>query len=149
MNKKFMEEALKIAQDGEKMGEVPIGAVVVKDGEILAFAHNLTETKKDPTAHAEILAMRAAAEKLGDFRLTGCELYVTLEPCPMCAGAALNARVSEVIFGGYDKVKGALGSALNLYSYDLPNKPLVYGGVMEKPCTDILKSFFEKRRKFK
>lgn len=149
MNRKFMEKAILVAKEGEKMGEVPIGAVVVKDGEVIAAAHNLTETKKDPTAHAEILAMRAAAEKLGDFRLTGCELYVTLEPCPMCAGAAANARVSEVIFGGYDKVKGALGSALNLYSYGLPNKPLIYGGIMEKPCTDILKSFFEKRRKFK
>lgn len=146
MNAKFMEIALEQAKTAEKMGEVPIGAVIVKNGEIIAKAHNLCETLKDSTAHAEILCIKKAAEALGDFRLTDTELYVTLEPCPMCAGAAINARVSEVIFGAYDPVKGALGSVTNLYSYDFPNKPTVYGGIREKETALILQEFFKKRR---
>ncbi len=146
MNRKFMEAALLKAKEAAKIGEVPIGAVVVKNGEIISAAHNLTESTKDPTAHAEVLALRAAANALGDFRLSGCELYVTLEPCPMCAGAALNARVSEVVFGAFDPQKGALDSALNMYSFNLPNKPTVYGGIMEKECLELLQSFFKERR---
>lgn len=146
MNAKYMEFALNEAKKAAEMGEVPIGAVVVKNGEILALAHNLCETLKDPTAHAEILAIKKAAEKLGDFRLTGAELYVTLEPCPMCAGAAVNARISEIIFGATDPVKGALGSVTNIYSFDFPNKPTVFGGIREKEAATVLQEFFKLKR---
>lgn len=146
MNTKYMEFAFNEAKKAAEVGEVPIGAVVVKNGEILASAHNLCETLKDPTAHAEILAIKKAAEKLGDFRLTGAELYVTLEPCPMCAGAAVNARISEIIFGAADPVKGALGSVTNIYSFDFPNKPTVFGGIREKESATILQEFFKAKR---
>ena len=139
--------ALNQAKKAMDLGEVPIGAVIVKDGEVVAQAHNLTESLKDPTAHAEILAMRSASQRLGDFRLTGCELYVTLEPCPMCAGGAINARLSEIVFGAPDPAKGALESVTNLYSFGFPNKPLVYGSVMEKECLELLKEFFKEKRK--
>lgn len=146
MNAKYMEYALIEAKKAAQMGEVPIGAVVVKNGEILASAHNLCETLKDSTAHAEILAIKKAAENIGDFRLTGAELYVTLEPCPMCAGAAINARISEIIFGAADPVKGALGSVTNLYSFNFPNKPAVFGGIREKESATILQEFFKEKR---
>lgn len=146
MNKKFMAEAINEAKFAAAKGEVPIGAVVVKNGEIIARAHNLCEELKDPTAHAEILAIRAASEKLGNFRLTDTELYVTLEPCLMCAGAAINARMKEIIFGAYDPVKGALGSVTNIYSFDFPNKPEIYGGINEKECVALLQNFFKTKR---
>lgn len=146
MNAKYMEYALNEAKKAFAMGEVPIGAVIVKNGEIIASAHNLCETQKDPTAHAEILAIKKAAELLGDFRLTDAELYVTLEPCPMCAGAAINARIGEIIFGAADPIKGALGSVTNLYSFGFPNKPTVYGGIKEKQSAEILKEFFKAKR---
>ena len=146
MNAKYMDYALKEAKNAAEMGEVPIGAVIVKNGEILASAHNLCESLKDPPAHAEILAIKTAAEKTGDFRLTGAELYVTLEPCPMCAGAAVNARIDEIIFGAADPVKGALGSVTNLYSFNFPNKPTVFGGIREKECSKILQEFFKAKR---
>ena len=146
MNAKYMDYALKEAKNAAEMGEVPIGAVIVKNGEILASAHNLCESLKDPTAHAEILAIKKAAEKTGDFRLTGAELYETLEPCPMCAGAAVNARIDEIIFGAADPVKGALGSVTNLYSFNFPNKPTVFGGIREKECSKILQEFFKAKR---
>ncbi len=146
MNAKYMEYALLEAKKAADIGEVPIGAVIVKNGEVLASAHNLCEELSDPTAHAEILAIKKAAEKIGDFRLTGAELYVTLEPCPMCAGAAINARISEIIFGAADPKKGALGSVTNLYSFPFPNKPTVYGGIKEKETVEILQKFFKSRR---
>jgi tRNA(adenine34) deaminase len=146
MNAKYMEYALEQAKKAALEGEVPIGAVIVMNNKIIASAHNLCEQKKDPTAHAEILAIKKAAEELGDFRLTGAELYVTLEPCPMCAGAAVNARINEIIFGAFDPVKGALGSVTNLYSFDFPNKPMVFGGIKEKESAVILQEFFKKRR---
>ena len=146
MNAKYMEYALNEAKKAALMGEVPIGAVIVKKGEIIALAHNLCESLGDPTAHAEILAIKKAAEVIGDFRLTDTELYVTLEPCPMCAGAAINARVKEIIFGAADPVKGALGSVTNLYSFNFPNKPTVYGGIREKEAAQILQEFFKAKR---
>ena len=146
MNAKYIEYALEQAKKAAAKGEVPIGAVIVKDNKIIASAHNLCEEKKDPTAHAEILAIKKAAEVLGDFRLTGAELYVTLEPCPMCAGAAINARIGEIIFGAFDPVKGALGSVTNLYSFNFSNKPTVFGGIKEKETAEILQDFFKKRR---
>ena len=147
MNKKFMTLALEQAKTAAKKGEVPIGAVVVKDDRVIAAAHNMCDALNDPTAHAEILAIRAAAKELGDFRLTGAQLYVTLEPCPMCAGAALNARMGEIIFGAADPAKGALGSVTNMYSFDFPNRPTVYGGINEKECLELLKEFFKEKRK--
>lgn len=147
MNKKFMTLALEQAKIAAKMGEVPIGAVVIKDDKVIAAAHNMCEALNDPTAHAEILAIRAAAKELGDFRLTGAQLYVTLEPCPMCAGAAINARIGEIIFGAADPAKGALGSVTNMYSFDFPNRPTVYGGINEKECLELLKEFFKEKRK--
>ena len=146
MNAKYMEYALQEAKKAFTMGEVPIGAVIVKNGEIIATAHNLCETLKDPTAHAEILAIKRASEVLGNFRLTDTELYVTLEPCPMCAGAAINARIDEIIYGAADPVKGALGSVTNLYSFNFPNKPAVYGGIREKETSAILQEFFKSKR---
>lgn len=146
MNAKYMEFALEQAKKAALMGEVPIGAVVVLNGKIIASAHNLCESLKDPTAHAEILAMKKAAEVLGNFRLTGAELYVTLEPCAMCAGAAINARIGEIIFGAADPVKGALGSITNLYSFNFPNKPTVYGGIKEKEAAELLQEFFKAKR---
>ena len=147
MNKKFMTLALEQAKTAAKKGEVPIGAVVVKDDKVIAAAHNMCEALNDPTAHAEILAIRAAAKELGDFRRTGAQLYVTLEPCPMCAGAAINARMGEIIFGAADPAKGALGSVTNMYSFDFPNRPTVYGGINEKECLELLKEFFKEKRK--
>lgn len=147
MNKKFMKAAIDQAKIAAENGEVPIGAVVVINNEIIAAEHNMVERLKDPSAHAEILALKSAAEKIGDFRLTEAELYVTLEPCPMCAGAAINSRIREVIFGAWDPVKGALGSVCNLYSYPFPNRPEVFGGIEEAACLELLKNFFKSRRK--
>lgn len=149
MNVKYMNLAIEQAQKAAEKGEVPIGAVIVKDDKVIASAHNLCEQLHDPTAHAEILAIKKAAEDLGDFRLNGAELYVTLEPCPMCAGAAINARVKEIIFGAYDSQKGALGSVTNLYSFDFPNKPTVYGGIKEKESINLLQEFFKSKRSVK
>lgn len=146
MNIKYMNLAIQQAQKAAEKGEVPIGAVIVKDDKVIASAHNLCEQLHDPTAHAEILAIKKAAEELGDFRLNGAELYVTLEPCPMCAGAIINARLSEVVFGAADPVKGALGSVTNLYSFNFPNRPEVYGNIKEKECVTLLQDFFKNKR---
>lgn len=146
MNKKFMSAAIEQAKIAAAKGEVPIGAVVVINNEIVSAAHNMVEELKDPSAHAEILALKAAAKIIGDFRLNDAELYVTLEPCPMCAGAAINSRIKEIVFGASDSVKGALGSVCNLYSYPFPNRPEVFGGIEEATCLELLKDFFKKRR---
>lgn len=146
MNKKFMLMAIEQARLAAKAGEVPVGAVVEKNGIVLSAAHNLCEQKNDPTAHAELLAIKAACKKEGNFRLKGASLYVTLEPCPMCAGAAENARLGEIVFGAYDPVKGVLGSVCNLYSYPLPNRPQVFGGICENECKELLRSFFSLAR---
>lgn len=125
--------------------EIPIAAIVVKDGEILASAHNLKETLNDVTAHAEILAIREAEKKLGNWRLDGCELYVNLEPCPMCATAIINSRISAVYFGSYDHQFGALGSASDMRK--MYNSQLkVYGGIMEKECDEVLNGYFARMR---
>lgn len=125
--------------------EIPIGAIVVKDGEIIATASNLKETNSDVTGHAEILAIRQAEKVLGDWRLDGCSLYVNLEPCPMCAWAIIQSRISEVYFGSFDRNYGALGSVLDLRK--LHNSGLkVYGGIMEEECDKILEDYFNKLR---
>lgn len=138
-----MRRAIDLAKKAN--GEIPVGAIIVKDGEILAETFNQKEVLNDVTAHAEILAIREAEKKLGRWRLDDCEMYVTLEPCPMCAWTIINSRIKTVYFGAYDHNYGALGSAIDLRK--LANSKLkVYGGIMEKECTEVLDEFFDKMR---
>lgn len=139
--------ALKEAKKAAKKDEVPVGAVVVKDGKIIARAHNLRERRKQPDAHAEMIALKKAAKKLGGWRLTGCTLYVTLEPCPMCAGAVINARVDNVVFGAYDSKAGAFGSLYNLAEGKLNHRPKVTGGILHNECAQLLRSYFKAKRR--
>lgn len=142
-----MQQALVEAQKAYDMGEVPIGAVIVKDGEVIARGHNLREREKDPTLHAEMVAIREAAKHLGGWRLTGCELYVTIEPCPMCAGAIIQARIQRVVFGALDPKAGCAGSLYNLLQDPRFNHRVeVIGGVMEEECRRIMQEFFRERR---
>ncbi|MCY0875680.1 MAG: tRNA adenosine(34) deaminase TadA [Firmicutes bacterium] len=147
----YMEEALLEAKKAAAIGEVPIGAVVVRaDGEIIGRGYNQRETLKDPTAHAEVLALREAALVYGDWRLTGCRLYVTVEPCVMCAGAILLARVEEVVFGTLSPKGGALVSTLSLYDIQGFNHyPRVCAGILDDRCAMMLADFFSKRRRDK
>ena len=138
--------ALEEAEKAREKGEVPVGAVIVKNGEIIARAHNLKETLKDPTAHAEILAIREACNKLNNWRLHGCEMYVTLEPCSMCAGALIQARLKKVYIGTMDKKTGACGSVLNLLNYEFNHKVDVETGILQQECEGILKDFFKELR---
>jgi tRNA(adenine34) deaminase len=142
-----MREALQEAAIALALGEVPVGAVVVKGSEIIARAHNLTETSRDPTAHAEMLAIRGAARAVGAWRLEGTTLYVTLEPCPMCAGAIVEARIPLVVFGACDPRAGAAGSVMDvLGTVALNHRPEVIQGVLGEECGEILKRFFRERR---
>lgn len=142
-----MRLALQSAQDAAKAGEVPVGAVVVRDGQVLATAHNLTETQNDPTAHAEMLAIRAAARLIGDPRLPDCDLYVTLEPCAMCAAAISFARLRRVYFGAYDVKGGAVDNGPRFFSQPTcHHAPEVYGGLNETEAGDLLKKFFKDKR---
>ena len=142
-----MTEALKEAQIAYRLGEVPIGAVVEKNGEIIGRGHNLTETDKDPTAHAEILALRQAAQTLGGWRLLGCNMYVTVEPCAMCAGAMVWARISNLWIGTMDPKSGACGSDFNIPQETKLNHYIeIETGLMQQECQDILKTFFQKLR---
>ena len=144
----FMQEAIKEAEKAAELDEVPIGAVIVKDNEIISRAHNLRETLQDATAHAEILAIRQACKTVGSWRLTDCTLYVTLEPCPMCAGAAILSRLKKVVFGAKDPKGGACGSLINILSDERFNhQPEVTGDVLADECGDILKKFFQDKRK--
>jgi len=146
-SEKFMRLALREARRGIGEGEVPVGAVVVHGGAVIARAHNAPVRRKDPTAHAEVLALRRAARKLGNYRLNGCSLYVTIEPCAMCAGALVLARVGELIFGAADPKSGALGSALTVLNHPkLNHQVVVRSGVLEKDCASILREFFRRRR---
>lgn len=143
-----MTEALKEAQKAYDLGEIPIGAIIVKDDEIIARGHNLTETEKDPTAHAEMIAIREAAKKLGGWRLPGCTLYVTCEPCSMCAGAIVWARLEKVCIGTMDPKGGACGSVFNIVQEEkLNHKAELVTGIMEKECSEIMKSFFKELRR--
>ncbi len=142
----FMNHALALAKQGTALGEVPVGAVVVKDGQIVAKAHNEREILPDATAHAEVLAIRRACAALGTNRLSGCTLYVTLEPCPMCAGALVNARVDRVVFGAYDARGGACGSLIRIQQYPLYYMPAFEGGVLEEECSTLLTEFFKQKR---
>lgn len=147
MNKKFMQLALSAARQAAKRGEIPVGAVVVKDGEVISVGSNRREEKNSVISHAEIEAIEKAAKRLGDWRLDGCELYVTLEPCPMCTGAIINSRISTVIFGAYDLNAGCMDSVINLCDYPFPTRPEIYGGICEDECAKVLKDFFGAVRK--
>ncbi len=143
----FMQLALRQAQAAADSGEVPVGAVVVRAGQVIASGHNAPLASHDPTAHAEVNAMRAAAQALGNYRLDDCTLYVTLEPCAMCSGAALHARFKRVVFGAAEPKTGAAGSVLNLFAHELINhQTQVTGGVLADECAQVLQGFFEQRR---
>lgn len=143
----YMQLALEQARLAWAEGEVPVGAVVVKDGEVIATGYNRPIGRHDPTAHAEIVALRAAAEKLGNYRLPGCELYVTLEPCIMCSGAMMHARLSRVVYAAVDPKTGACGSVVNLFEEErLNHHTEVLGGVMAAEASSLLKAFFAERR---
>jgi len=146
MDIKFMKEAIRQAKKAEAIDETPIGAVIVKDGKIIARGYNKRETKKNALMHAEIIAIDKACKKLGGWRLPGCDIYVTLEPCPMCTGAIIQARIENVYFGAYDSKSGCLGSCCNL-SETLPHKINYEGGIMKEECENILKKFFKNLRK--
>ena len=149
-NEKFMKEALKEAQKAYEKLEVPVGAVIVKDGKIIARAHNQKETKKDTTKHAEILAIQKASKKLESWRLIDCEMYITLEPCSMCAGAIINSRIKKIYIGTLDEKTGAAGSVFNLFEdYTFNHKVEIEKGILQKDCEQILKDFFKELRKIK
>ncbi len=144
---KWMRHALKLAERAQAAGEVPIGAVIVKDDHIIGEGWNQPVAARDPTAHAEVVALRAAARALGNYRLNGTALYVTLEPCVMCAGAILNARVPRVVFGAYDPKAGAAGTLVDILGSDrFTHRPEVMGGVLDRECSGVLTSFFAMRR---
>ncbi|MCD7879812.1 MAG: nucleoside deaminase [Candidatus Gastranaerophilales bacterium] len=143
MNLEFMKKAVEKAE--ESGNDIPVGAIIVKDGKIIAAACNEREKRNITTGHAEIIAVEKACKKLNNWRLNECELYVTLEPCPMCAGAIIQARISKVYFGAADMLNGAFGSKSDMrkiMNYDIP----VIGGIMEEECSSLLKKFFEARR---
>ncbi|MBQ2661299.1 MAG: tRNA adenosine(34) deaminase TadA [Clostridia bacterium] len=145
----YMQAALKMAQLAFDMDEVPVGAVIEHEGQIIAEAHNLVEKNNDASAHAELLAMKEAAQKLGTWRLSECTLYVTLEPCAMCAGAAVNFRLKSIVFGAYDKNFGACGSSFDLTDGFMTSKVEVIGGVLEKECSRVLTDYFKAKRENK
>ena len=146
----WMGRALKLAQKAYDENEVPVGALVLKNGKILGKGYNQKEQLKDPTAHAEILAITAASSTLGDWRLNGCTMYVTKEPCSMCAGAIINSRISLVVFGSYDEDRGCCGSKYQLCGDSrIGSKTSVLGGIREDLCSELLIAFFLKQRKTK
>ena len=150
MNEKFMVEAIKEAKKAELIDEVPIGCVIVKDDNIIARGHNLRESKQRSTAHAEIIAIEKACRKLKSWRLEGCSLYVTLEPCPMCSGAILQSRIEHVVYGAKDPKGGCMESCMNMYEVKGFNHyPDVIGGVLEDECGSLLKTFFKRKREEK
>ena len=146
MNREFMKIAISEAQKAAEKGEIPVGAVIVKNNEIISVGHNLREEKQNALSHAEIEAINSACQKLGSWRLDDCEMYVTLEPCPMCTGAIINARIKTVIFGAYDSKMGCMDSVINLCDYPFNHKLEIYGGIMEDECLNILQDFFKKLR---
>ncbi len=148
-DEKFMRRALALADEAASIGEVPVGAVVVMGDEIVSEAYNRREIDKNATAHAELIAINEACRKLGGWRLHKCELYVTLEPCPMCAGAIVNSRIKRVVIGTKDAKAGAFGSLINLNFYPLNHKPEIVFGVLEKDAVVQLKSFFRQLRDMK
>ncbi len=143
-----MREALSLARQAGASGEVPVGAVVVKDEAVVGRGYNRPVSSKDPTAHAEVIALRDAAERIGNYRLAECELYVTLEPCAMCVGAIMHARVSRVVYGAADPKSGACGSVVDLFAENrLNHHATIVGGVMAEEAASLLQDFFSARRR--
>ena len=147
MHENYMAQALLLAREAAAAGEVPVGCVIVRDGEIVGRGRNRREEKQSTLSHAEMEAIAQANEALGSWRLDDCALYVTLEPCPMCAGAIINARIPRVYYGARDNAMGACGGVLNLFMEDFPHKPALVGGILEEPCRQILADFFRDLRK--
>ena len=143
----FMKEALALARQAAQCGEIPVGAVVVRDGKIIGQAHNLRETNKIATAHAEVLAIEQACRVTNSWRLEDCTLYVTLEPCPMCAGAIVNSRIKRVVFGCKDALAGACGSVIDLNCYPFNHSFSLTGGVLADEAAELLTDFFKEKRK--
>ena len=142
----YMARALELAAQAAQVGDVPVGCVIVRDGEIIGEGRNRREENGDATANAELEAIRDACQRVGSWRLHGCTLYVTLEPCPMCAGGIINARIEQVRYGAKDEKAGACGSVLNLFEERFNHKPRIYRGPMENECGRILQNFFEELR---
>ena len=142
----FMLEAIRQAHLAEELGEVPIGAVVVRNGQVVGTGYNTRETGKLATAHAEIAAIEDACRRLGGWRLHQCDLYVTLEPCPMCSGAIINARIQTVYFGAYDPKAGCAGSVTDLFALPFNHRPQLFGGMLEDQCAGLLSDFFSRLR---
>jgi len=148
LDERWMQEAIREARNAEQIGEVPIGAIIVKNDEIIGRGYNLRETKMDPTAHAEMVAIRHACERLGAWRLLDCTLYVTLEPCPMCAGAIVQSRVKRVVYGTPDPKAGCGGTLMNLLQEPRFNHETeLTSGILQDECANLLTSFFRKLRK--
>lgn len=145
-DKHYMFLAVEQAKKAETAGEVPIGAVIVRGDEVIASAHNLCETTGDPTAHAEILAIQAAARKIGRNALNDCELYVTVEPCAMCAGAIVNSNLKKAVFGAHESRTGCMGSVIDISEGYFINSVPTYGGVLESECAALMQGFFEDKR---
>ena len=143
----WMEQALEQARLAAQAGEVPVGALVIKDGEIIGLGHNRNLLDHDPAAHAEIVALRQAAARLGNHRLTGCEMFVTIEPCAMCAGALVHARLARLVYGASDPKAGAAGSVLQVLNHPgLNHKMEIRSGVLAEKCSEILQKFFREKR---
>ncbi len=142
----YMKQALKRAKTAYKDFETPVGAVVVKDGKIISTGRNFREKKKNALMHAEIIAINRACKRIGSWRLVDCELYVTLEPCAMCAGAIINSRIKRVVFGAYDLKAGSFGSLVNLADYPYNHKPEIVGGIMATECAELISDFFKELR---
>lgn len=142
----YMKQAIALAKEAAKRGEIPVGAVIVRNGEVIATGSNRREELKSALGHAEIEAIHNACQKLGTWRLSDCEIYVTLEPCPMCAGAIINSRIKKVVFGAFDKNGGACDSVCNLLSMPFSAKPEVWAGIMEEECKELLGDFFKSVR---
>lgn len=147
MHECYMEQALALAREAAQAGEVPVGCVIVRAGAVVGRGRNRREEKRSALSHAEMEAIAQANRNLGCWRLEDCELYVTLEPCPMCAGAILNARISRVYFGARDRVMGACGGVMNLFMEDFPNRPALVGGILESACGQVLSDFFQELRR--
>ena len=143
----YMRRALELAREAAQAGEVPVGCVIVQNGEVVGFGRNRREEKQATASHAEMEAIAMANEKLHSWRLDDCELYVTLEPCPMCACAFLNARIPKVFYGARDEAMGACGGVLNLYMERFANTPALVGGILEAECRTVLEDFFRNLRK--
>ena len=145
-SRELMTRAVKLAREAGEQGEVPVGAVIAKNGEIIAEGKNTRERDKNALGHAEINAINNACKSLGSWRLRDCVMYVTLEPCPMCAGAIINSRIDKVVYGAYDLKAGSADSVINLFSYPYNHKPEIQAGFMENECKELLTEFFKKLR---